>query len=158
VAAEVTQEIVVLFQHHDSDSGASEQQSVDHAGGPATGDAHLGLHNLGPDSTLLWRLEYKSRLHQEMYHSSRDGAMTRTVSTPQVVEAALRAAEKLGKDVADVPVAMIAAEAGISRSTLLRRFDGSRAALNDAVRAAGVDPGGLPPVRDRAIAAAAALI
>ena len=84
--------------------------------------------------------------------------MARSVSTSQVVEAALRAAEKLGKDVADVPVAVIAAEAGISRSTLLRRFDGSRTALNDAVRAAGVDPGGQPPVRDRALAAAAALI
>ncbi|BAX91185.1 TetR family transcriptional regulator [Mycobacterium shigaense] len=84
--------------------------------------------------------------------------MARPVSTPQVVNAAVRAAAKLGKDVADVPVAMIAAEAGISRSTLLRRFDGSRAALNDAVRAAGVDPGGLPPVRTRAVAAAAALI
>ncbi|CDO87138.1 TetR family transcriptional regulator [Mycobacterium triplex] len=84
--------------------------------------------------------------------------MARSVSAPEVVEAALRAAEKLGRDVADVPVAMIAEEAGISRSTLLRRFDGSRTALNDAVRAAGVDPGGLPPVRRRAVAAAAALI
>jgi AcrR family transcriptional regulator len=84
--------------------------------------------------------------------------MARPVETPQVVDAALRAAEKLGKDVADVPVAMIAAEAGVSRSTLLRRFGGSRTALNDAVRAAGVDPGGLPPVRTRAIAAAAELI
>jgi len=84
--------------------------------------------------------------------------MARPVSTPHVVEAALRAARKLGKDVADVPVALIATEAGISRSTLLRRFGGSRTALNDAVRAAGVDPGGLPPVRTRAVAAAAALI
>lgn len=84
--------------------------------------------------------------------------MTPPVSTPQVVEAALRAAEKAGKDVADVPVAMIAAEAGISRSTLLRRFGGSRTALDDAVRAAGVDPGGLPPVRVRAMDAAASLI
>ena len=84
--------------------------------------------------------------------------MARQVSTPQVVRAALRAAEKLGRDVADVPVAMIAAEAGISRSTLLRRFGGSRTALNDAVLAAGVDPGGLPPVRARAVAAAATLI
>ncbi|OBJ11042.1 TetR family transcriptional regulator [Mycobacterium sp. 1465703.0] len=84
--------------------------------------------------------------------------MAAQVSTPQVVEAALRAAEKLGKDVADVPVAAIASEAGISRSTLLRRFGGSRTALNDAVRAAGVDPGGLPPVRARAVAAAASLI
>ncbi|BBY38913.1 TetR family transcriptional regulator [Mycobacterium mantenii] len=84
--------------------------------------------------------------------------MARQVSTPQVVEAALRAAEKLGKDVADVSVARIATEAGISRSTLLRRFGGSRTALNDAIRAAGVDPGGLPPVRTRAVAAAASLI
>jgi AcrR family transcriptional regulator len=84
--------------------------------------------------------------------------MARQVSTPQVVEAALRAAEKLGKDVADVPVASIATEAGISRSTLLRRFGGSRIALNDAIRAAGVDPGGQPPVRIRAVAAAAWLI
>ena len=84
--------------------------------------------------------------------------MARPVSTPEVVEAALRAAEKLGRDVADVPVAVIATEAGISRSTLLRRFDGSRSALNEAVRAAGVDPGGLPPVRTRAVAAAATLI
>ncbi|MBV8787709.1 MAG: TetR/AcrR family transcriptional regulator [Mycobacterium sp.] len=84
--------------------------------------------------------------------------MARSISTPQVVEAALRAAKKLGKDVADVPVATIATEAGISRSTLLRRFGGSRTALNDAVSAAGVDPGGLPPVRMRAVAAAASLI
>jgi AcrR family transcriptional regulator len=84
--------------------------------------------------------------------------MARPVSTPEVVAAALRAAEKLGKDVADVPVAMIATEAGTSRSTLLRRFGGSRTALNDAVRAAGVDPGGLPPVRTRAVDAAASLI
>jgi AcrR family transcriptional regulator len=84
--------------------------------------------------------------------------MARSVSTPQLVDAALRAAGKLGKDVADVPVATIATEAGISRSTLLRRFGGSRIALDDAVRAAGVDPGGLPPVRTRAVAAAAALI
>lgn len=63
----------------------------------------------------------------------------------ELVEAALRAAEKLAKDVADVPVVAIAAEAGMSRSTLLRRLGGSRAALDAAVRAAGVDPGGQPP-------------
>jgi AcrR family transcriptional regulator len=75
-----------------------------------------------------------------------------------LVEAALRAADKLGRDVADVPVVAIAAEAGISRSTLLRRLGGSRAALDAAVRAAGVDPGGQAPVRVRALDAAAALI
>jgi AcrR family transcriptional regulator len=85
-------------------------------------------------------------------------SVSRSVSKPQLVEAALRAASNLGKDVADVPVAAIASEAGTSRSTLLRRFGGSRTALNDAVLAAGVDPGGLPPVRVRAVAAAGSLI
>jgi AcrR family transcriptional regulator len=76
----------------------------------------------------------------------------------ELVQAALRAAEKRGKDVADVPVLAIAREAGISRSTLLRRLNGTRAALDAAVRAAGVDPGGQVPVRMRALDAAAALI
>lgn len=75
-----------------------------------------------------------------------------------LVEAALRAADELGKDIADVPVIVIARHAGISRSTLLRRLGGSRAALDDAVRARGLDPGGAPPVRTRALDAAAALI
>lgn len=76
----------------------------------------------------------------------------------ELVDAALHAADKLGRDVADVPVVAIAAEAGISRSTLLRRLGGSRVALDAAVRAAGVDPGGQAPVRVRALDAAAALI
>jgi AcrR family transcriptional regulator len=76
----------------------------------------------------------------------------------ELVAAALRAAEELGKDVADVPVIVIARHAGISRATLLRRLGGSRAALDEAVRARGVDPGGAPPVRTRALDAAAALI
>ncbi|MEV7007008.1 TetR/AcrR family transcriptional regulator [Streptosporangium sp. NPDC051022] len=76
----------------------------------------------------------------------------------EVVEAALRAAERLGKDVADVPVLAIAQEAGVSRSTLLRRLGGSRQALDEAVRAAGVNPGGQRPVRERAIEAGANLI
>jgi AcrR family transcriptional regulator len=76
----------------------------------------------------------------------------------ELVSAALRAAEKLGRDVADVPVMAIATEAGISRSTLLRRSGGSRAALDAAVRAAGIDPGGQRPVRLRAVEAAAELI
>jgi AcrR family transcriptional regulator len=76
----------------------------------------------------------------------------------EVVEAALRAAESLGRDVADVPLIAIAREAGMSRSTLIRRLNGSRQPLDDAVRAAGVEPGGRPPVRERAIQAAAALI
>jgi AcrR family transcriptional regulator len=75
-----------------------------------------------------------------------------------LVEAALRAAETLGRDVADVPLIAIAREAGMSRSTLIRRLNGSRQPLDEAVRAAGVEPGGRPPVRERAIQAAAALI
>ncbi|OBI90612.1 TetR family transcriptional regulator [Mycobacterium sp. 1245805.9] len=74
------------------------------------------------------------------------------------MQAALRAAEERGMDVADVPVLAIARAAGISRSTLLRRLGGTRAALDEAVRAAGVDPGGQVPVRARALTAAAALI
>jgi AcrR family transcriptional regulator len=75
-----------------------------------------------------------------------------------LVEAALRAAENLGRDVADVPLIAIAREAGMSRSTLVRRLNGSRQPLDNAVRAAGVEPGGRPPVRERAIQAAASLI
>lgn len=75
-----------------------------------------------------------------------------------LVAAALAAAKERGQDVADVPLAAIAAAAGVSRSTLLRRLGGSRAALDEAVRQAGVDPGGRPPVRERAIAAAAQLV
>lgn len=75
-----------------------------------------------------------------------------------LVQAALRAARTLGKDVADVPVIAIAREAGLSRSTLIRRLGGTRTALDAAVRAAGVDPGGQAPVRTRALDAAAALI
>jgi AcrR family transcriptional regulator len=88
------------------------------------------------------------------------GAMSEQSSTvsDDLVQAALRAARALGKDVADVPVIAIAREAGISRSTLLRRLGGSRAALDAAVRAAGVDPGGQAPVRTRALDAAAELI
>ncbi len=75
-----------------------------------------------------------------------------------LVSAALAAAEQLGKDVADVPLGAIAAQAGVSRSTLIRRLGGSRARLDEAVRRAGIDPGGRPPVSERAVAAAAALI
>jgi AcrR family transcriptional regulator len=75
-----------------------------------------------------------------------------------LVQAAVRAARALGKDVADVPVIAIAREAGISRSTLIRRLGGTRAALDAAVWAAGVDTGGQAPVRTRALDAAAELI
>jgi AcrR family transcriptional regulator len=75
-----------------------------------------------------------------------------------LVSAAVRASENLGRDVADVPLVAIAEEAGVSRSTLLRRVGGSRQALDEAVRASGVDPGGQRPVRERAVEAAGALI
>jgi AcrR family transcriptional regulator len=76
----------------------------------------------------------------------------------ELVQAAVRAAEALGRDIADVPIAAIADQAGISRSTLLRRLGGSRTALDNAVHAAGIDLGGKPPVRIRALRAAALLI
>lgn len=73
----------------------------------------------------------------------------------ELVHAAERAAARLGRDIADVPVAAIADEAGISRSTLLRRLGGTRAALDEAVRAAGLELGGRAPVRERALEATA---
>lgn len=82
---------------------------------------------------------------------------SRTVAT-ELVDAALRAAQTLGRGVAEVPITAIAAEAGISRSTLLRRLGGSRSILDDAVHAAGIDLGVQPSVRVRALNAAAQLI
>ncbi|OBG28733.1 TetR/AcrR family transcriptional regulator [Mycobacterium sp. 852002-51057_SCH5723018] len=76
----------------------------------------------------------------------------------EAIQAALSSAERLGRDVADVPIAVIAHALGVSRSTLLRQLGGTRKALDDAVRDSGVDPGGRPPVRVRALEAAAALI
>ncbi len=75
-----------------------------------------------------------------------------------LVAVALAAARDRDRDVADVPLTAIAAKAGVSRSTLLRRLGGSRAALDEAVRRAGVDPGGRRPVRERAIEATAQLV
>jgi AcrR family transcriptional regulator len=75
-----------------------------------------------------------------------------------LVHAAITAARAGGREVADVPLTEIARAAGMSRSTLLRRIGGTRAALDDAVRAAGVDPGGRPPVRERAVDVAAELV
>ncbi|WP_246212538.1 TetR/AcrR family transcriptional regulator [Streptomyces abyssomicinicus] len=76
----------------------------------------------------------------------------------ELVRAALRVAEAKGVPVAEVPLQAVAREAGVSRSTLLRRLGGTRRALDEAVRAAGADPGGRRPVRDRAVEAGAALI
>lgn len=83
---------------------------------------------------------------------------TDSTQVPQdLVQAALKAADDLGCRVAEVPLPRIASKLGVSRSTLIRRLGGSRAALDEAVRGAGIDPGGLP-VRDRAVTAAAQLI
>ncbi|MFE4451687.1 TetR/AcrR family transcriptional regulator [Streptomyces sp. NPDC056796] len=60
--------------------------------------------------------------------------------------------------VADVPLITVAEEAGMSRSTLMRRLGGTRRTLDEAVRARGVDPGGHKPVRERAVEAAGLLI
>lgn len=78
--------------------------------------------------------------------------------SPEIVDAAVRVAKERGRGVADVPLTAIAAAGGISRSTLLRRIGGRRRALDEAVQAAGYDPGGRPPVRERAVEAAAHLI
>ncbi|MDX6739525.1 TetR/AcrR family transcriptional regulator [Actinocorallia sp. A-T 12471] len=76
----------------------------------------------------------------------------------EIVQATLRAAQARGVPVADVPLRDIAQEAGISRSTLVRRLGGNRQALDEALRAAGVEVGGRKPVRERAIEVTGALI
>ncbi|WP_434421126.1 TetR/AcrR family transcriptional regulator [Nannocystis pusilla] len=75
--------------------------------------------------------------------------------SPSLVQATVEAAEQRGEAIADVPLTAIAAAAGISRSTLLRRIGGSRRRLDEAVRAAGIDLGGRQPVRARAVVAGA---
>ncbi|WP_343246065.1 TetR/AcrR family transcriptional regulator [Streptomyces sp. SID5785] len=77
---------------------------------------------------------------------------------PEIVDAALRVAAARAVPVADVTLREIAQEAGISRSTLLRRLGGTRRTLEEALRTAGVEPGTQKPVRERAIDAAATLI
>jgi AcrR family transcriptional regulator len=83
--------------------------------------------------------------------------MSSAVELADLVAVATRTAERCGKDVAKVPLATIAQAAGMSLSTLVRRLNGSRRALDEAVRAAGIDPGGRP-VRVRAIEAGAWLV
>ena len=82
--------------------------------------------------------------------------MTTEISA-DIISATAQEARESGRDIADVSLDAIARRVGISRSTLYRRI-GSRQALDDAVRAAGIDPGGRPDVRERAVAAAAELI
>ncbi|MFI6484414.1 TetR family transcriptional regulator [Nonomuraea sp. NPDC050663] len=75
-----------------------------------------------------------------------------------LVTAALAAARERGQDVSQVPLTAVAAAAGISRSTLLRRLGGTRTALDAALRAAGHDAGARLPVRERAVEAAGRLL
>ncbi|MFB6775094.1 TetR/AcrR family transcriptional regulator [Streptomyces sp. NPDC056337] len=76
----------------------------------------------------------------------------------EVIDATLRAAAAQGVPAADVTLRDIALEAGISRSTLLRRLGGTRHTLDKALQAAGIASGGRKPVRERAIEATADLI
>ena len=75
----------------------------------------------------------------------------------ELIAAARMASETAGLPLAEISLDEIARQAGLSRATLFRRI-GSRAALDDAIRAAGIDPGGRPDVRERATDAAADLI
>jgi AcrR family transcriptional regulator len=59
---------------------------------------------------------------------------------------------------AEVTLRDIALEAGISRSTLVRRLGGSRQALDEALSAAGFELRGRKPVKERAIEVTGTLI
>lgn len=83
--------------------------------------------------------------------------MAETLLTPELIAQVAAIAAARGSAVADIPAEELARALGISRMTLYRRI-GSRAALHDALRAAGHDPGERPGVRERAIAAAAAIV
>src|SRR5262245_57557183 len=74
-----------------------------------------------------------------------------------IAEVVVTMARESGRQVAAIPLEEIAGRLGVSRSTLYRRI-GSREALHAAVRAAGVEPGEQPDVRERATRAAAAIV
>jgi AcrR family transcriptional regulator len=80
-----------------------------------------------------------------------------TRASNHLIKAAQAASEATGLSIADVPLDEIARHAGLSRATLYRRI-GSRAAFEESLRAAGIDPGGRADVRERATEAAAYLI
>jgi AcrR family transcriptional regulator len=75
-----------------------------------------------------------------------------------IVNAAIQTAQRRRESLAEVPIIAIAKAAGISRSTLLRRLGGTRAALDAALVARGLDLGRRPDVRERAITAAAKIM
>ena len=57
-----------------------------------------------------------------MARAAEDPAAAAGSVPAELVQAALRAADELGRQVGDVPSAAIAAQAGISRSTLYRKM------------------------------------
>ena len=76
---------------------------------------------------------------------------------PELIDTVLDLAAKRGVAVADLSVDEIGRAVGVSRMTLYRRI-GSRAALHNAIRGRGIDPGDRPNVRTRAVEAAAEII
>src|SRR5262245_66106899 len=76
---------------------------------------------------------------------------------PALVQAAIDESRESGQELVHVSLDRVARRAGISRATLFRRI-GSREALEEAVRRAGVDPGRKDSVRERALVAALNLI
>ncbi len=99
-------------------------------------------------------------MHMSHTKDSADGRIVpQGVVVPQdIIEATLRVAETRGVSVAEVTLRDIAQEAGIARSTLVRRIGGSRHILDEALRDMGVEPGGRKPVRERAIEVTGTLI
>ncbi|MDU0479716.1 TetR/AcrR family transcriptional regulator [Staphylococcus chromogenes] len=73
-------------------------------------------------------------------------------------EAAKRLAAENNDSIGDIFIETIAREAGMSRSTALRRLGGTRKPIDDALAQLGIDTTGQPSVRVRAIDAAGQLI
>lgn len=83
--------------------------------------------------------------------------MAETLLSPELITQVVAIANARDAAVADLSAEELARALGISRMTLYRRI-GSRAALHEALRAAGHDPGERPGVRERAIEAAVGII
>ncbi|AKK02070.1 TetR/AcrR family transcriptional regulator [Corynebacterium epidermidicanis] len=74
-----------------------------------------------------------------------------------LIDAATRLSLRKGCSAGDIPIATIAKEAGMSRSTALRRLGGTRKALDEELAARGIKSS-RSTVRERAVEAAAHLI